>query len=168
MLPRSFLGLLAVAMRFNGRLALLQSRSHRSCQRNRGNFCLINDIGFDIFPCSSRPCSGMAESVVHLWHQNSFRILVSTSFTITVAENSPAAESYDQGARKGKLLSSSISRDTTSVMRKIRRGSHPPKRVIYPRYKKIFILLCNTGISLKEVYPLTFPFVNPTVLIIIW
>lgn len=42
-------------MRPNGRLALAQSRSHRSCQRNRGNFCLINDIDFDIFPRPRRP-----------------------------------------------------------------------------------------------------------------
>lgn len=42
-------------MHLNGRLALAQSRSHRSCQRNRGNFCLINDIDFDIFPRPRRP-----------------------------------------------------------------------------------------------------------------
>lgn len=66
-----------------------------SCQRNRGNFCLINDIGFDIFPRSRLPPSrsdanakGGGGPVVHLWHRNSFsRVRVPTSFTIIVAEN---------------------------------------------------------------------------------
>lgn len=51
----SFLDLLAADLRLNGRLALAQSCSHRWCQGNRGNFCLINDIGFDIFPSSPFP-----------------------------------------------------------------------------------------------------------------
>lgn len=78
----SFLDLLAADLRLNGRLALAQSCSHRWCQGNRGNFCLINDIGFDIFPSS--PFRRL-RSCPYLWHWNSF--CMSTCFTVIVAEN---------------------------------------------------------------------------------
>lgn len=79
----SFLDLLAADLRLNGRLALAQSCSHRSCQRNRGNFCLINNIGFYIFPLLSS--YRYLPSCLYFWHRNFFR--ASTSFTVTVAEN---------------------------------------------------------------------------------
>lgn len=46
-----YLLLLAAAVRLDAGLALVQSSSlFVRAKRNRGNFCLINDIGFSIFP----------------------------------------------------------------------------------------------------------------------
>jgi len=59
-------------------------------------------------------------------------------------------------------------------MRKIRRGKDPRPlqsiaRVMYPRYKKIFISLRNTDILQGDPRRLPPPLlVDPTVLIIIW
>lgn len=122
---RSFLGLLAATgMRFGGRLAPAQSRSHRSCQRNRGNFCLINDIGFDIFP---RPLAAAASVALRRARgraserasergpsstsgtKNSFsRVRVPTSFTIIVAENLAGGNLRLRARRASKRRSSSV------------------------------------------------------------
>lgn len=106
---------------------------------NRGNFCLINDIDFDIFPRPRRP---------------------------------PLAPGFLFACRRP--LRVTVAGNRADVMRKILRGRPlppplPPKcaRVMYPRYKKIFISLRNTDIP--QGGTLDVPrLVDPTVLIIIW
>lgn len=119
-----------------------------SCQRNRGDFCLINDIDFDIFPRARR-----------------------RPFAVAAAEKSTAGLLTIEAPGKGRSLIQAAGNGDASVMRKIQRGSSPPpERVQCIPVTRKYLSRYVTWVSgetdeRRRRIPLP---CNPTVLIIIW